>query len=103
MSWDKLQNKYGELYRPKLEHWQDSTRVVAFARFLEMHKDKGFQLRAEDGVPTLHFEPGLDPAEAGGQAAERWEAAEVAEHLFWQALPDIEELVRGGKLELREL
>lgn len=100
MTWDKLQSKYGALYKPKLESWRDSRRIQELSGFIKGNPELGFFICVEDGRPVLHFDPPLEAESARGDAAERWEMAEVAENLFFEALPDIEELLRSGRIDL---
>lgn len=100
MSWNQIQSKYGGLYKQKLERWQDSQAVVRLQEFLQAHQDLGFLIRIRDGQPVLHFDPPLESREVSETARYRWDKALIAEDLYFEAQVDLDELHRGGNLEI---
>jgi len=80
----------------ELDAWRDSETVVALHEFLKAHKDLGFRIVELDGCPTMHFEPGLVPAEK-----ERWQRARQALQLLIDAKPDLDVLRSRGLITLK--
>ncbi len=82
--------------QPPNQTWRDSAPIVALSDHLKQHEHMGFKLAAaEDGRPTLLFEPGLRPSES-----ERWDAAKEACRLLLLAREDLYKLMDDGLMQL---
>jgi hypothetical protein len=103
MELTELMEHYSQMHRPKLESWQDSEAVVELSGFVKSHQGFGFKIVQSNGKPALRFEPGLESKDAGPEAARRWELAEMAEDLFWSAMPDLVQLLQEGKIDLPQV
>ena len=84
---------------PVLERWQDSEPVRMFSVFLKEFTDQGIYLvQTKEGIPMLHFQPGIKVKE---KDPERYSVAEHAAWLLEQARSDLQQLISNGVLTLQ--
>jgi len=105
---EKLSAKYGVQERdiqekeskPVLKHWRDSDSVFKFFYFMREFGVEGFYVQqTREGVPVMHFNPGLKGPE---KEPERWILAEEAMWLMDQAREDLKHLISIGALTFPE-
>ena len=76
--------------KPPLQDWKESVPVILLSEYLKMKSDAGINLRQNDGLPCLCFDPGSRSVQI----------VEEVRVLFEDAMFDLIELINSGKIEL---
>jgi hypothetical protein len=84
--------------RLPMNSWQDSGPVLLLSEYMKMNKDLGCRIFLAGKDPALSFSPGLGSQDLG---TDRWQIAQNAINLFFNAVADIRYLVDHGLLELQ--
>lgn len=96
-------NKYDQHQETKtsIDKWTESEPIKKLSDELKIvGKENGISIYlADDGRPTLHFNPGLKGKDI---ESDRWNIGRNVEELFFDAIPDLLSLIASGKIRLPE-
>ena len=82
--------KYDPFKKTPLQDWKESVPVSDLSKYLKTKSDAGINLRQNDGLPCLCFDPGSRSVQI----------VEEVRVLFEAAIFDLIELINSGKIEL---
>ena len=82
--------KYDPFKKTPLQDWKESVPVSDLSKYLKTKSDAGINLRQNDGLPCLCFDPGSRSVQI----------VEEVRVLFEDAMFDLIELINSRKIEL---
>jgi len=82
--------KYDPFKKPPLQDWKESVPVILLSEYLKREGSVGIKLYNDNGIPSLHFNPG----------SRNVQIVEEVRVLFEAAIFDLIELINSGKIEL---